>query len=441
MRAICAWLFAVFACVALPACATAHTTSEPAAERRVLRAALYPYLPDAGGAYFALEEAFERANPEIDLQITLLGERYYSDNPAHASLLRAVRQQEADVYEIDSVFLDDVRAHLAPLSLDAGATGPLISWAHDLVRLPDGRIIGAPHWVCGNFLFYRASDTAMSRVTSLAGLRRVIGTNPVRRGALLLDGGGTSTLGELYIDALMDRYANPQDAIRRAGVYPPDRDTVASLREALSLNHRGLGLNDAYHDRQGFYARQFARGQGRALVGYSERLYFVLNETMQSCRPDEAGQDECLNASDIRVTDWPAADNSHPIGWTDILGVDNRAPLQTQADGQAFVAFMMKPETYALFLIPAWGEAPRFLLPARDDLYDTLVADFDGRVGDFPAMARAGTLYREMRALIGEATPIHAAGLNDTLRYAARCVRYELEPQGERPAHCAVAAH
>jgi thiamine pyridinylase len=316
-----------------------------------------------------------------------------------------------------------------------------VPWARDLVRLPDGRVIGVPHWVCGNFLFYRAGDAPMSRVQTLAGLRRVLGTTPVRRGALLLDGAGTSTLGELYIDALMDRYGRSDEAIARAITYPPDGPTIDALEAAIGLNHEGLGASDSYHNAQGFYARQFARRQGRALVGYSERLYFVLQETMQSCRDDDGARDRCLKASDIRVTDWPSADTSHPIGWTDILAVHNRASDQKRADARTFIAFMMSPDAYDVFLAPAWGEAPRFLLPARDDLYDGLQAKFDASVEYFPAMARAGTLYREMRALIGDATPIHAPGLNGTLRNAARCIRYEWDPRGSRPAHCVVAAH
>jgi thiamine pyridinylase len=366
--------------------------------RRVLIASLYPYIPDAGAAYFAVEEAFERANPDIDLQIHLLGDTYYDHRPRRRNILA----DEAHVYEVDSVFLADfIRAgKAAPLGSGfADLAASLVPFARDLATR-NGELYGMPHWLCGNFLIYRAGDQSLEAARTFADIERAFRSNP-SAGWLLADFFGTSTLGEMYLDGAMDATGAPDAALQRVMAPELDAQIVGAMTRAVAIFRPGFGRDSDYHDRPGFYARQFARGQGRAFVGYSEQLYYALSESTLSCRRDE----NCLASDQVRVAEWPLADaGSSPIAWVDMLLIDADAAGQTRADAERFVRFMAEPATYRLLLMPQWPNPPRYLLPAREDMYSD------------PALDQAAPLYRQFRARIANARPITGLGLNARLR-------------------------
>ena len=405
-------LVASFASACAAAQAQPDQSGAAPAPRRVLTASLYPYIPDAGSAYFAIEEAFERAHPEIDLRIHLLSETYYDHRPDRRNILR----DEADVYEIDSVFLADFVAagKIAPLGSDleqlAAGTVPFTR----AVATRDGHVYGLPHWMCGNFLLYRAGDKAVEAARTLADIERALDSSTAEPRWLIADFSGRSTLGEMYLDAAMDASGKAETALHKVMAPGLDQSLVRAMTRAVSIVRPGFGRDEDYHNRTGFYARQFARGAGRAYVGYSEQLYYALSETALSCRKDEG----CLTAEQIKVAEWPLADSgSRPIAWVDMLVIDRGANGQKRRDAESFIRFMAQPSTYRLFLMPAWPNPPRYLLPARDDMY----AD--------PDLIAAAPLYTQFRERISGATPITATGLNRRLREAGTQLEEALPPR------------
>src|SRR5262249_44150130 len=126
---------------------------------------------------------------------------------------------------------------------------------------------GVPHWVCTNFLFSHPPDPLAGAAT-LDDLVNAIGTShPPGRG-LLIDMKGRSTLGELYLDALLDKYRTLAAAAPFVPVTARDRAVVDDLKRVRQLCDADLCRDSDYHDSVGFYARLFARRQGRALAGY-----------------------------------------------------------------------------------------------------------------------------------------------------------------------------
>lgn len=388
-----------------------QSTGESGA-RRVLVVSLYPYIPDAGSAYFAVEEAFERANPQIDLRIHLLADTYYDHRPDRRNILA----DEADVYEVDSVFLADFIAagKIAPLGRGfEELAASLVPFART-VATHEGELYGMPHWLCGNFLIYRAGDAPLEAARTLADIENAFRLSPAADW-LLADFYGSSTLGEMYLDAAMDATRAPDAALRRVTAPALDAQLVAAMSRAVSIFRPGFGRDSDYHDRPGFYARQFARGAGRAFVGYSEQLYFALSESTLSCRKDE----NCLASDQVRVAEWPLADaGSSPIAWVDTLVIDADAAGQTRADAERFTRFMSDPATYRLLLLPAWPNPPRYLLPAREDMYRD------------PELLAAAPLYPQFRTRIANARPITARGLNTRLREAGSQLNDAL-PRGD----------
>lgn len=392
--------FFVLSSAALSADLPLPGKKDPASARRVLRVALYPYIPAASSAYWAVKEAFEDRYPDVRLKITL-NPYYYDTRPEK----KGIFFEDADVYEIDSVFLMDFIKHgkINPIRFDWHASaGPLIPFARSAASV-DGLTWGIPHWVCGNFLFYDRKDSSLGSVRTLNDLEKVIGPSPAKNQSLLIDLKGKSTLGEMYLDALMDRHGSKETALSLTNPAQIDETAVKVMARALALAATGFGRDDDYHDTTGFYARQFARKKGRALVGYSEQLHYVLAESSFSCQKQK--DEDCLRQTDIEISEWPIADEgSRPISWVDMLTISAKARNETLRDAEKFIRFMMEPNTYKLFLKPAWLEAPRYLLPARDDLYK-----------DKEILSEA-PLYTRLREKIDHAIPITDVGLNGRLR-------------------------
>lgn len=383
--------------------ATTGSTQAQAA-RRTLVVSLYPYIPEGRAAYFAIEQAFEARHPDINLQIELAEASYYEHKPGDGGIV----EQKADVYELDSVLLADaVKAgKIQPLPGDwSGVRSGLVPMAQTAATY-EGRLFGVPHWLCGNFLISRAGDAALGRARTLAEVESAL-AKPFPGQWLFVDFSGRSTLGEMYLDGLMDRYKSPAEALARLDPAAPDAEVVAAMTRVLKHVRPGFGRDGDYHDRTGFYARQFGRGEGRAMVGYSEQLHYVLSERLTGCRKDEA----CLAADDVQVSEWPLSDaGSAPIAWVDLLVLDAALSGAKLRDAETFVRFMAEPDTYRLLLVPAWGQAPRYLMPAREDLFSD------------PKIVEAAPLYPSLLSIIRRATPVTAPDLNRRLREVGKAL-------------------
>jgi len=171
----------------------------------------------------------------------------------------------------------------------------------------------------------------------------------------------------------------------------------------LSAEVPGLGRDARFDLATGLYARLMARREGGAYVGYSESLHALLEETANGCRPDA-----CVGSDDIAVAAMPFGNRPSPsVGWADMFMIDAGAHGRTARDAAAFIAFMMRPETYRMLLVPAGGAAPRYLLPARMSLY-----------GD-AALLAAAPHYREFAPIIEGADAPSEVGLEVALQKAA----------------------
>lgn len=96
-----------------------------------------------------IEKAFETRYPEVNLEISYLGDTYYE----HATDGGGILYSSADVYEMDSIFLADfIKAgKIQPLGDGfAQESASLMPLARDIATL-NGKLMGMPHWVCGNF--------------------------------------------------------------------------------------------------------------------------------------------------------------------------------------------------------------------------------------------------------------------------------------------------
>lgn len=186
------------------------------------------------------------------MNLELVDTTDFTDNYYKGGLQRAY----ADVYEIDTILLTDI--------VDAGKIQP--TELPDRAFLPEainaveigGRTYAVPHWVCGNFLFYRKSDQAIANATTWPALLEAV----TQAGKpLLVDLKGSSGLGEWYLSGLADRLGmeRAQESIVRGD--PLNASIVSTLTGLAGACPAGFCRDNNLHDRTGFYARVFLRGQ------------------------------------------------------------------------------------------------------------------------------------------------------------------------------------
>jgi thiamine pyridinylase len=395
--------------------------------RRQLRVALYPYVPERAEMYWKVEQEFEDANPAIDVRFVDLSAYYYS-----GQLEETLTKSNADVVEVDTVLLRDLVDKKLVEELPGTMLPPdtFLDVATNAAKL-DGKVYGVPHWVCGNFLFFRKDDPEASRfrkLTSLDGLERLVARPHSQEQSVLSDLRGSSTLGEKYLDALLDRYKTPDEALKHLNPDALDQSAVDALNRLFALSPGGLCDSEKHHEFGQFYARQFAERRCRAMVGYSERLHFTVDHYLNGIREDQPGVGKivfewsdatsthaAVGADDIDAVPATLSDSGTTmLSWVDVLSVRNGVSDQVRKDAHDFIRFFNSSDRTTTFLIPEYGHAPRYLLPAHRAIYGNA------------KLLKAAPLYSRFHEIMGTGIAVTAPDLNGRLRKIGKT----LESQG-----------
>lgn len=375
MRRLLSFSVLLAALVSVVIGGAAHAAPVPV----TVRVALYPYVPGPYAVFALLAREFQKRNEGVTLELVEVdpSKDYYDDG---------LTSLKADVYEIDSILLAEMIPKVAPLNL---SLADFTAEARDAVTR-DGIVYAVPHWLCGNFIFFRNGDDALRDAATWIDLLKVIST---RNKPLLVDMFGRLTLGEWYLTLLADRIG--VDAAQKAVLASsqPDADVVSELKQILSACPTGYCRSRTYHERTGFYARAFARGEARAYVGYSETLHYALTELSSNCGLGTS----CLAPDEIAVRRLPTMQGtlSEGIGWVDGLALSKDATGATRDAALKFIEFATSADGYRAALQPIHGEGPRYLLPARTGiqpdgapLYPDLLAAQAGRkTGTAPGLS------------------------------------------------------
>jgi thiamine pyridinylase len=374
-------------------------------ERRWRRAAAphsraLPLHPRCGWCRLCDQAGIRAAATEVYLQITYNADYYDPDGIANDPA-----KNPADVYELDSVFLADFIQSQWIQPLPAELT-PLLKDLAPLARAASersGTAYGLPHWLCSNFLLYRAREGAFAHASTLKEVERVFRES--KGPGLLMDLKGKSTLGEFYLTTVYDEYGSADKVLEHVDPASVDPAAQAAFPRMLNLEVSALGRDSTYHNLTGLYARDFAHGRGRVLVGYSESLYYTLSEAA-TCRP----RSSCIAHAEIRVANWPTSDfGNHPIAWVDQFVVSRALEGPKLEDAIDFIRLMNSLAMYRKLLAEV-GHAPRYLLPARADAYHDAV------------ILKAAPLYPSLYAHIEKATAITGEGLNEKLRQIGKAI-------------------
>lgn len=327
--------------------------------RQTLTVVLYPFIPEFPTAAYTVKRLSEAENPDIELVIIDLSDNYY--DPSKPAFVGDVT---ADVYEVDSVFLADFVEANKIQPLPASMLLPkeeLLKNAYD-GSMYNGKRYGSAHWVCGNFLIL-AKDGA--KMETLKDLENAVGKDPKHQ--LLVDLRGKLTLGEFYLGAAYAKYKTPEEVAKHLD--PSDQFLNEDLIRLLKLCPKGGCRDQIFHEDTGIYGQQFANGQSRALIGYSELLHSVLKEGMK----DSAFVVKPLPLDDLGIKQ---------VSWGDSFEIGAKCTASCLAGATKFIQFMQRDDVYMDLLLPDRPSflhnpagpmpVPAYLLPAKTSLYSNL---------------------------------------------------------------------
>jgi len=329
---------------------SAVTAQEPLT---ILRVALYPYVPNRHEVFYQLEATFEQEHPGVNLELVEssdLVDNYYSGG---------LEKVDADVYEIDTILLSDM-IELNKITSLKVPTSDFTPEALEAVER-EGKTYGVPHWLCGNFLFYKQGDTEVEKAVTWPELNDVFSKSGT---PLFVDFKGSSTLGEWYLTLLaeQDGLETAQNQIMTSSSL--DNSVVSQLSSILMNCPAGFCRSSKLHDNTGYYARAFISGKARAYIGYSESLFYGLKQGLDNCLPTSG----CVSANQVAVRRLPTLNqdlNPKGLGWVDALAIAPKLSEQKKKLAEEFINFTISERAYKKILEPSYGQAPPYLIPAR----------------------------------------------------------------------------
>src|SRR5262249_15795067 len=122
-----------------------------------------------------------------------------------------------------------------------------------------------------------------------------------------------------------------------------------------------------------------------------------------------------FSADDIDVIPAPMADSGEKmLGWVDTMCVRKNLSKQLTEDALDFIHFYTSEEFNEQLLIPATGDAPRYLLPARVSLYSN------------QKILVMAPLYPRLLEIMKDAISVTGLHLNDNLRKAGGDIGHKL---------------
>jgi thiamine pyridinylase len=370
-------------------------TAQPPKARFPLYVSIFSFIPDAAGDQFRLlrlriKREFEAKNPAVELRMKELDSSddpytVKSDDPHRiGSWLTAPISDDPNkgglhLVEADMVVLGElVRQNLIRPWDPAPDPSDWHRAAESAVRI-DGKTYGMPHWLCGDFIFSRREDIAKAR--NAVELRAALdkGSTPAHLAGRIA---GSWNLASLYLDAYADTYGAEHvlDGVK------PDLDDQAvrglnTVTQACTKDGANACLTSEYSD-QTAAPYLFADRQADAVLGYSERLHYILRR---------AGVREKLYFGSA-----PLGAGNHPLLFVDAFVLRRDCTGDCEKAARGFTDYMARPDTMSWILMSEDAGAtrvPRYLLPATKSAYRAKAVEADRYYMQMELMTKDGLPY------------------------------------------------
>ncbi len=262
--------------------------------------------------------------------------------------------------------------------------------------------------------FYRKGDLKIGQVNNIYELYKKIGANPSEQipppgnKGLLIDMSGGTTKASMYSEALIDVNGQYTEYDILPPLDPLNDKVIRGMRKLIDM--AGEKQSQYVPEDSDAYVRAswFAQGSGRAFIGYSESMMSM---------GDYADQ---VRFKPISLS----AGEDIPLFYSDVVSVNSKTAHPELAKKLANV--MASADTVEQALRPqADGQYPQYLLPARHQVYETLMQDYPiytelARIVNNPSN-RVFRLGPEVRTWLQDAKQVllEALGLTDVSRLAS----------------------
>lgn len=404
-----------------PPPARSESTKPAAPAPLVIKAALFPYIPDSAGDKFAsliakLESGFEAAQPGVDLQITINGDLDPYDSSAGGTLSKLLGKgaDAMQIVEVDTVLMGTLVANdwVQPSGISNPGALPA-AWQAASVG---GTAYGVPTYLCTNVVYSSSSAIGTAKNgTDLIGI-----LSKIKPGVTPLVGNykGSWTLPSTYVDAWAD--TNGAASATASFTIPLDPKTMGFFSSVVngctSSTKANPCLDGSY--KQGAGAETaFASGNAGGFIGYTEQLFAIRHANPSAPLP--------------AVISAPIGDGSNPLMFVDALVFNPGCVGACLSAAQAFATYMSSVAVRNIIAFSQdgpQGTLPRYLLQANPSFYSSSPASSD-------------PMYKAYTTIVNRATPFPNTGfpegrtaLNDALTAALTSAPAKQAPTKSPPA-------
>ena len=330
---------------------------QPAEQPEELTVALYQYVPDQARFEKAIQSQWERSHPEVQLRFVKWD--CYLEAP----------RDDIDVFVFDSVYLGSYinAGMLSPIPQDRIAdANDILPYALDACTVNE-EVYALPEFLCSDILYTRRGDTELKEVASVADLYAALGDYSFGKSAepegkgLLMDMTSSDEKTLKYLQAHIDSQGHYEEEFAPpASASHPD-EAGKSLLMLAKMGAAWQESNPVGADEPYGQAALFARGVGRAYIGFTESL---------------SNMGDYANEVDLRLFSMATAKNV-PVFYADLAGVN----AHVAEDKKDFAFDLVNVITGTDVLVAALASSdsngvPQYLLVGRKSVYDQLAAEY-----------------------------------------------------------------
>ena len=338
-----------------------------------IRVALFAWMPDMALAFEQIEQDFEEKYPQYNLELEPI-DPYSEESYGIYKGIDAF--YDFDVVEIDYYRFRDV-ARVHPPSLDAIpstfiAPNDYVGAATKIRQ--DDLPFFVPHWICSNNLVVRTTNQQLVRAQSFEAILKAL--HP-KKTPLNVDFYGKATLGEYYADAVLDSYG-PEEARKHLEALGNDINTTLKPDIVKKIHQLAEKINPTfrtqlkqYHDFSYLYPEDFYGNNKAALLGYSERLFYV--EQAKKEKELIAWSVVQLEAEQYEIKQFPFAQTSQGSpAWVDGFVIPAGKAQYKKEAITTFLTYITTASTYQVFHKKEKHLPARYLLPAYQSAFEAI---------------------------------------------------------------------
>jgi len=338
-----------------------------------LKVGLYPFVPRLEQFQTAIQNEWKKIQPNVDLIFETNWDGGYDQDPP----------DDVDVFVFDAMYFENFLSRGFLESLEANEISNLDDFLEYAIKgvQSNGKYYAIPQLGCANVLFYKKNDDAIANAKSIDELKSALNQctytsqiPPDERG-LMIDMVGGITNATLYLDiahGTNNKFPFP---------LPPSKENIdpaviQAMKDLLSIaSFRNATEDSPAYER----ANWFSNGFGRAVVGYTESMSKMSDETLNK----------------ISFKPLPRSnDNYSPVFYADVIGINTKSRSRGMRELAVQLANVMasKEVMIASIGVDATNSKPQYLMATRPSIFMALGNDFP--------------IYNKMYSMVESNSPI-----------------------------------